>query len=112
MKPTGDPIRPKRLIGLLGVLCFASAAQAGDTYTYAAPIPFISALQPSSGPSGTIVMILGSNFTGATSVTFGATAATTFNVLNANAIAAQAPSGTGTVQVTVTTPAGVSQSPN
>ena len=53
--------------------------------------------------------ITGTNFTGATAVTFGATAATGFTVNSATQITATAPAGsTGTVDVRVTTIGGTS----
>ena len=52
--------------------------------------------------------ITGTSFTGATVVDFGTTAATNVDVVNDTTITADSPAGTGTVDVTVTTPAGVS----
>ncbi len=57
---------------------------------------------------GTSVVITGSNLTGATGVSFGSTAATSFTVNSATQITAKAPAGSGTVDVTVTTPGGTS----
>jgi hypothetical protein len=78
----------------------------------APPSPSVSGLsQPASGPAagGTQVTITGSNFSGATAVDFGTTAATHFTVNSAGTqIAAVSPAGSGTVDVTVTTPAGSS----
>jgi hypothetical protein len=54
------------------------------------------------------VIITGTNFTGATAVMFGAVAATTFTVNSATQITATSPAGTGTANVTVTTPDGTS----
>jgi uncharacterized protein (TIGR03437 family) len=55
---------------------------------------------PTIGSTGATVLILGSNLTGATSVTFGSVAAE-FTVVSATEITAQVPAGaqTGTVQV-------------
>ena len=53
--------------------------------------------------------ITGTDFTGATAVKFGTTAATGFTVNSATSITATAPAGAaGTVDVTVTTPGGTS----
>ena len=52
--------------------------------------------------------ITGTNLTGATGVSFGSTAATSFTVNSATQITASAPAGTGTVDVTVTTVGGTS----
>jgi hypothetical protein len=68
----------------------------------------VTAVVPNTGPSGTPVVITGTNFTGATAVKFGTTAATTFTVNSATQITATSPAGTGTVDVTVTTPSGTS----
>jgi hypothetical protein len=74
-----------------------------------AALPTVIALMPNFGPQrgGTSVKITGTNFTGATQVRFG-TAACPFAVSNATAITAIAPAGSGSVDVTVTTPAGTS----
>jgi hypothetical protein len=86
-----------------------SVISAADHFTYTGP-PTVSAVAPSSGPpaGGTPVVITGTNFTGASAVKFGTTAATTFTVTNGTQIAATSPAGTGTVDVTVTTPTGTS----
>ena len=87
-----------------------------DTFTdtYGTPStrvtpPTISSISPASGPTsgGTTVTITGSNFTGASSVGFGSTAAS-FRVTGPTTITATSPPGTGTVYVTVTTPGGTS----
>lgn len=66
-----------------------------------------SALDPNLGSAagGTNVIISGSGFTGATGVSFGSAPAQSFTVIADQVIEAVAPPGTGTVQVTVTTPA-------
>ena len=63
--------------------------------------PFVET-QPTSGMVGTPVTVLGTNLTGATSVTFNGTGAT-FNVVSPTEITTNVPSGatTGLVQVTV-----------
>ncbi|MFF2848229.1 IPT/TIG domain-containing protein, partial [Streptomyces sp. NPDC058001] len=77
------------------------------TYTYAAT-PTLVSLSPSQGPTagGTSVVLTGSGFSGATAVTFGGTAATSYIVNSATQITAVAPAGTGAVPVTVTTVGG------
>ncbi len=53
--------------------------------------------------------ITGTGFTGATAVTFGASPATSFSVVNATTITVVSPAGSaGAVNVAVTTPAGTS----
>ena len=87
-----------------------SATSAADQFTYSATAPAITSISPDRGPpaGGTSVTITGANFTGATAVKFGAANAATFTVNNATSITATSPSGTGTVDVTVTTPGGTS----
>jgi hypothetical protein len=72
--------------------------------------PTVTGLNPTSGTEagGTPVTISGTNFTGATAVDFGTAAATNLDVVNAQTITADSPAGTGTVDVTVTTPSGTS----
>ena len=86
-----------------------SAAGAADQFTYVAA-PTVTSISPTSGPAtgGTTVIISGTNFSGATAVTFGATAATGFSVLSATQITATAPAGSGTVDVRITTGGGTS----
>ena len=86
-----------------------SATGTADRYTYV-PAPVVTSVSPSSGsPSGgTTVIITGTNFTGATAVDFGSSAATTFTVNSATQITATAPVGSGTVDITVATPGGTS----
>jgi IPT/TIG domain/Putative Flp pilus-assembly TadE/G-like/von Willebrand factor type A domain len=76
------------------------------------PAPIVTARGPSSGShnGGTVVTITGDNFTGAVSVKFGGTNASSFTVLSDSSIRATAPGGpTGTtVDIRVTTPGGSS----
>ncbi len=72
--------------------------------------PTVTGVSPNSGPAaaGTVVTISGTNFTGATAVRFGGSAAS-FTVNSATSITATAPSGSaGTVDVTVTSANGTS----
>ena len=73
-------------------------------------VPTVSGLSPTAGPAvgGTLVTITGTGFTGATAVDFGTTPATDFTVVSDTSITADSPAGTGTVDVTVTTPGGTS----
>ena len=75
-----------------------------------AAAPTVAGISPNSGPAagGTSVTITGTGFTGATGVDFGTTAATGVTVVSATTITADSPPGTGTVDVTVLTPAGTS----
>ncbi|MEW2487532.1 IPT/TIG domain-containing protein [Streptomyces sp. NPDC048411] len=69
--------------------------------------PTLTALSPSQGPGGTVILT-GTNLTAATAVSFGGTAAASFTVVSATQITALAPVGSGTVNITVTTPGGTS----
>jgi hypothetical protein len=88
-----------------------SSAVAADQFTYlSTPAPSITSLSPNTGTSagGTSVSITGTNFTGATSVLFGTTAAS-FSVGSSTSITATSPPlPAGTYNVTVTTPSGTS----
>ncbi len=72
--------------------------------------PTVSKISPMNGPAtgGTSVMITGINFTGATSVSFGSTPASSITFISDMQITAVSPPGSGTVDVTVTTPNGTS----
>ena len=80
-----------------------------DQYSYI-PAPTITGVNPTSGPEsgGTTVTITGTDFSGATDVEFGTTAATNFRVDSPSQITAVAPAGSGIRDVTVTTSSGTS----
>jgi len=84
-----------------------SAISSADEFFYG---PVIRSVFPNSGPvhGNDTVRINGYNLTGATAVKFGATNATSFEVQSPVLIVAKDPAGTGTVDVTVTTPEGSS----
>jgi hypothetical protein len=88
-----------------------SGTSPADQFTYGES-PTVTKVEPNHGsPSGgTTVTITGTGFTGATAVKFGSTSANSFTVNSATSITAVSPTvkGTGTVDVTVTTPAGTS----
>jgi len=87
----------------------ASAISTADQLSYIPP-PTVTGINPASGPTtgGTTVTITGSNFTGATSVSFGTTATSNFIVDSDTKITVVSHAGNGTVDVTVTTPEGTS----
>lgn len=70
----------------------------------------LTSVVPNTGPAaGTNPVTLnGSQFTGAIAVMFGSAAALSYTVNNPSTITATVPPGTGTVNVTVRTPAGLS----
>lgn len=79
-----------------------TATLAGFTFI---PAPVISSFTPTSGANGATITLTGTNFTGATAVSFGGTAAASFTVVSAtqiDAVVAAGASGT----VSVTTPGG------
>ncbi|HEV3070726.1 MAG TPA: carboxypeptidase regulatory-like domain-containing protein [Solirubrobacteraceae bacterium] len=73
-------------------------------------VPTVTKVEPASGPAagGTSVTITGTGFSGASAVKFGSANATSFTVNSATSITATSPTGSGTVDVTVTTPGGTS----
>ncbi len=71
--------------------------------------PTITSFSPASGPVGTTVTINGTNFTGATSVTFNGVSASF--IINSNVkITATVPTGATTGKIAVTTPGGTATS--
>src|SRR5207249_828991 len=87
-----------------------SATGSADRFTYtAASLPTVTSLSPTSGSTagGTSVVITGTNFTGATTVTFGTLPAASFTINSATQITATAPSQAAlALDVFVTTFAG------
>ena len=61
----------------------------------------IAGFTPGTGPTGTIVTITGSGFTGVTGVKFGSLNATTFTIVNDNTITARTPANTPTDKITL-----------
>jgi alpha-tubulin suppressor-like RCC1 family protein len=98
---------PVAVSGLSGAVGLSAGGQ--HTVAFGAPTPTVTGVSPESGPAagGTPVTVTGVELAGATAVKFGSVAAS-FTVSSATSISAVAPAGTGTVYVTVTTPAGTS----
>jgi hypothetical protein len=100
----------------LSVTTSGGTATSNGAFTYATPqqpAPTIMSVAPTSGTTagGTNVVITGTNFTGATAVSFGSTAATSFTVDSATQITAVSPAGSaGAVNLSVTTPGGTATS--
>ncbi len=99
---------PVAVVGLSKVAS-VSAGRA-QMLAFDEPIPLVTAVSPSLGSSagGTQVTIDGAALQGATAVRFGSAQAQSFTVESSTAITAVAPPGSGTVDVTVTTPSGTS----
>lgn len=80
-------------------------------HTIAGIPPVVSSISPTSGPTtgGTVVTLTGSDFEiGATTVNFGATAASLVNCASTTQCTATSPPGSGVVDVLATTAAGIS----
>jgi hypothetical protein len=80
-------------------------------FTFKAPIPTITGISPTSGPTagGTTVTITGSGFTGTTKVRFGSVLATSFTVVSDGQVTAVSPAhAAGAQNVVVVAPGGTS----
>jgi IPT/TIG domain/Putative Ig domain/NHL repeat/Glycine rich protein len=87
----------------------SSATSSADQYAYGPPS--VSAVNPVTGPTtgGNAVTVTGTGFVSGATVDFGTKAGTLVNVQSATTLTAVAPAGSdGTVDVTVSTPAGSS----
>jgi hypothetical protein len=84
-----------------------STISAVDTFSY---LPVVTGVSPSVGPpvGGTSVTVSGSNFTGATAVSFGGIFGVNMVLVNDTQLTVIAPPGMGVVDVTVTGPGGTS----
>ena len=80
---------------------YAAATQVTQAFTVAGDA--VTSIAPSSGAIGTGVAIIGTGFTDATAVHFGAASAL-FTFTDDSHVTATVPAGSGTVDVTVTTP--------
>jgi YHS domain-containing protein len=90
---------------------YTSHVEINNLFVGPVPAPAVASLNQTSGPigGGTSVTISGANFFGATAVDFGGQAASSFTVNGDESITAVSPPGTaGPVDVTVTTPGGIS----
>ena len=99
---------PVEASGLSDVQGISAGSQ--FSLAFGPPAPTVAGVSPTAGPQagGTTVTIAGSNMAEATAVRFGSSSATSFTVNSATSITAVSPAGTGTVDVTVTAPAGTS----
>ena len=107
-------ITPARVAGpiTVDVITPGGTARASDVFTFTAVPPIVTSFTPNSGSTGgaTSVIITGTNFFGATSVTIGGVAALSFVVNSPTQISAITRSGTGLGVITVTTPGGIGSS--
>ena len=86
-----------------------NSAGAGSVFRYDIPVPKLSTISPSSGPTigGTVVTITGSGFTGARSVTFGGKDGTDLTVIDDNHIRVMTPaSSPGSFPISITSAIG------
>lgn len=109
-------VAPAHAVGAVDVAVSTPAGMVklAGGFTYIAA-PAISSVNPASGSpaGGTSVTLTGSNFTGATAVILGGTAATSFTVNSATQITAVAPAhAAGAVNVVVATPGGSATASN
>src|SRR5579885_2185237 len=89
-------------VGVLGLL----AVGLSSSPAFAAGVPTITRIRPTSGPPGTTVAIRGANFVpNSTTVTFGGLSATV-DCPSTVLCDAVSPAGSGTVNVVLTTPGG------
>jgi hypothetical protein len=95
--------------GVITVVNGTGTGTSATNFTVLA-LPTITTISPSSGGVGTTVTINGTNFTGATAVSFNGTAASSFVVISSTQINAVVATGTTTGTVSVTTPAGTTSS--
>ncbi|MDO7876800.1 T9SS type A sorting domain-containing protein [Hymenobacter sp. ASUV-10] len=84
-----------------------SSAQSNTVVVAACPMPTISSLSPSAGPTGTSVTITGTDLATATSVVLGGASAS-FTVNSTTSITFTVPAGASSGNVSVTTPGGTS----
>ncbi|MDO9538755.1 MAG: ice-binding family protein, partial [Methanocalculus sp.] len=101
-----------KALGQTDVTFIASTVTDPATIT---PSPIFASITPSSGPTTGMsnVLITGTDFTGAVSVTFGNVAATNVQVISPTQITATTPAHpAGTVDIVITTPFGIATAPS
>jgi hypothetical protein len=104
-----DATVPARPAGLALVSVTTPGGTASGSYYECVAAPVVDVVSPNAGPvwGGNGVTITGSGLTFASAVRFGTTLAS-FAVFSDTQAIAIAPPGTGTIQLTLTTPGGVS----
>ena len=90
----------------IGPITVTTVNGVGTSATNFVPAPVITSFAPTSGVTGTSVLLTGINFTGATAVSFNGGIATTVTVDSDTSIHASVPATGTTGQISVTTPNG------
>jgi hypothetical protein len=103
--PSGATSGPITVSGPNG----SATSSSSFSVTPAATAPSISGISPTSGPPGTVIVITGSAFTGATSVTLNGRAIS-YTVVSDTQIRATVPNGAKSGPIRVTTPGGTATS--
>lgn len=80
------------------------------TFSVTAPAPTITSFAATTGGRGLGVTITGTNFTGASSVSFGGVSTTAFRMVSATSIVVGVPTGAVTGKIAVVTPSGTATS--
>jgi hypothetical protein len=93
--------------GRIGITTAGGTASSSGTFTVT---PAITGFNPTSGPVGTSVTIIGIGFTGATNVKFNGVSATLFTVNSDTKVTAIVPTGATTGPISITTPRGTAKS--
>ncbi len=96
--------------GPIRVITPAGAASSANSFVVTGTEPIISDFSPTNGAPGTVVVLEGRNFLGATAVRFGTNQAASFSVTAPTQIHATVPPGAATGPIRVTTPSGTGDS--
>ena len=107
--PTADQTQARIMVEAADNYFF-DISNTNFTITTPALGPTISSFTPTGGLAGTVVTVLGSNFTGVTAVAFNGTAAASFTVVSATQLTAIVAAGTTTGPITITAPTGTATS--
>ncbi|WP_082685046.1 reprolysin-like metallopeptidase [Hymenobacter sedentarius] len=95
--------------GSISVITPVSTGVSANSFTVI-PAPFIASFTPTAGAGGTVVVLTGGYFTGATQITFNGTVAPAFTVNSATQITVTVPTGAATGPIAVTSAGGVGTS--
>ena len=102
-------VPPGAQSGAISVTGPGGTGTSTSSFTVSTPAPTIVSFTPTSGGAGMKVTIKGTNFAGATAVSFGATVAT-FSIKSATKLIAFVPAGATTGPISVSTPGGTTTS--